>query len=92
LGELGDRGVLGGLCAADPESGQDEGGREKDYAARPDGEPDVGVSDESDDAASNAEREVIVNQQDAALPAIDQAEAADEHTDEDPMGGEAPTG
>jgi hypothetical protein len=41
-----------------------------------------------DDAASNAEREGIVDQQDAALSAIDQADAADE----DPMGGEAPTG
>jgi hypothetical protein len=45
-----------------------------------------------DDAASNAEREGIVDQQDAALSAIDQAEAADEDTDEDPMRGEAPTG
>ena len=45
-----------------------------------------------DDAASNAEREGIVDQQGAALSAIDQAEAADEDTDEDPIGGEAPTG
>jgi hypothetical protein len=41
-----------------------------------------------DDAASNAEREGIVDQQDAALSAIGQAEAADEDT----MGDEAPTG
>jgi hypothetical protein len=45
-----------------------------------------------DDAASNAEREGIVDQQDAALAAIDQAEAADAVTDDDPMAGEAPTG
>ena len=41
-----------------------------------------------DAAASNAEREGIVDQQNAALSAIDQ----DEDRDEDPMGSEAPTG
>jgi len=41
-----------------------------------------------DDAVSDAEREGIVDQQGAALSAIDQAGAVDEDT----IGGEAPTG
>ena len=45
-----------------------------------------------DDATANAEQEGIVDQQHAALSAIEQAEAADENTDEDPLGGEVPTG
>ena len=45
-----------------------------------------------EDAASNAEREGFVHRQGAAPSAIDPAEAADEDTDEDPIGGEAPTG
>ena len=49
-------------------------------------------TDHDDDSPSAAEREGIVDQQDAALSAIDRAEAPDEDTDEDPMRGEAPTG
>ena len=41
-----------------------------------------------DDAPSTAEREGIVDQQDAALAAIEEVEAPDD----DPMTGEAPTG
>ena len=49
-------------------------------------------TDHDDDSPSAAEREGIVDQQGAAISAIDQAGAANEDTDEDTMEGEAPTG
>jgi hypothetical protein len=47
------------------------------------------VRDRDEDAASTAEREGIVDQQDAALSAIEEIE---DTGDDDPMQGEAPTG
>jgi hypothetical protein len=46
--------------------------------------------DRDEDAASAAEREGIVDQQDAALSAIE--EEIEDTGDDDPMQGDAPTG
>jgi hypothetical protein len=53
-------------------------------------EPAEGGRDQVDDTASDAEREGIVDQQDAALTAMEQD--ADDPAGDDPMTGEAPTG
>ena len=45
-------------------------------------------TDHDEDSPSAAEREGIVDQQDAALSAIEEVEG----DDDDPMAGEAPTG
>jgi hypothetical protein len=71
----------------------DEENRPSDRAEHPQ-EPAEGGREEvdtaMDDTASDAEREGIVDQQDAALTAMD--ENGDDLAGDDPMQGEAPTG